>query len=388
MNSLRAAWLIARQDLRLLLRQKETLLWTFAMPFLFFWFIGTVTAGFGATAGEGDGRSLDPLGVAGFEPADPIAEALVERLRGESFELRFAGEEHPFHLQKRRLSLPSALGSGVLAGVEQTLDFETDSGPMGEASDRFRIQRAMIGLLADLVILRARKEPATPASLAEVAAEQPAVKLTSHPARRDTITRQPSGFDQAVPGTMVMFALIVVLTGGASTLLAERRAGVLRRLASAPIPPWSVVLGKWLGKFGLAGVQITFAMVIGRVAFGVSWGPHLPAVIGLLACYASLLASLALLLSNYAHSEAQAVGLAVLSGNLLAALGGCWWPIEVTPPFLQGLAMWLPTGWTMDGLHKLVSFGLGPSTVLFNAGALLSSALLIGAFVTRRFKFA
>lgn len=387
MNPLRAALDIAIQDLGLLLRQKETLLWTFAMPFLFFWFIGTVTAGFGST-GESDGRSLDPLGIAGFESSDPIAVALTERLAEESFDLRLAGDEHPFSIQKRRLKLPADLGAGVLAGQEQTLSFETDSGPMGEAADRFRVQRAMIGLLADLVILRARKEPVTPESLAAIATEESPVQMITRPARRDAIVRPPSGFDQAVPGTMVMFALIVVLTGGASTLLAERRAGVLRRLASAPIPRWSVVLGKWLGKLGLAGVQTGFAMLIGRFAFGVSWGPNLPAVIGLLACYAALLASLALALGNFARSESQAVGLAVLSGNLLAALGGCWWPIEVTPPFLQKLALWLPTGWAMDGLHKLVSFGLEPSSALPHAAALLVSAALIGALVVRKFRFA
>lgn len=33
--------------------------------------------------------------------------------------------------------------------------------------------------------------------------------------------------------------------------------------------------------------------------------------------------------------------------DLLAAWGGCWWPIEITPEWLQKFAMFLPTGWTM-----------------------------------------
>ena len=50
---LHSAWFIARRDLLLLLRQRETILWTFVMPFLFFYFIGTVTARFGVSGGAG-----------------------------------------------------------------------------------------------------------------------------------------------------------------------------------------------------------------------------------------------------------------------------------------------------------------------------------------------
>ena len=50
---LRSAWFVARWDLLFLLRQRETILWTFVMPFLFFYFIGTVTAGLGVSGGAG-----------------------------------------------------------------------------------------------------------------------------------------------------------------------------------------------------------------------------------------------------------------------------------------------------------------------------------------------
>ena len=42
----------------------------------------------------------------------------------------------------------------------------------------------------------------------------------------------PTGFEQAIPGTMVMFTLLVLLTSGTVGVVYERRTGVLRRLAS------------------------------------------------------------------------------------------------------------------------------------------------------------
>ena len=37
----------------------------------------------------------------------------------------------------------------------------------------------------------------------------------------------------------------------------------------------------------------------------------------------------------------------------MAALGGCWWPLEIGPDFMRTLAHCFPTGWAMDALHNL-----------------------------------
>ena len=65
--------------------------------------------------------------------------------------------------------------------------------------------------------------------------------VTSAGKRKDP----PIGFEQAVPGTLVMFTLLVMFTSGGVSLLVERRQGILRRLASSPMSRGAVVLGKW-----------------------------------------------------------------------------------------------------------------------------------------------
>ena len=67
----------------------------------------------------------------------------------------------------------------------------------------------------------------------------------------------------------------------------------------------------------------------------------------------------------------------MLTTMILAALGGCWWPIEITPPWMQSLALVLPTGWTMDALHKLVNFGYGAEAAAPHV-ALAASAMVCG----------
>ena len=58
MSSLRAALFIASRDLGFMLWSRETLLWTFVMPILFFYFTGTVTGGMGSPTGSEDRPDL------------------------------------------------------------------------------------------------------------------------------------------------------------------------------------------------------------------------------------------------------------------------------------------------------------------------------------------
>lgn len=186
---------------------------------------------------------------------------------------------------------------------------------------------------------------------------------------------------------MVMFTLIVLLTSGTVTLVVDRRLGVTRRLASTPIPLGAIVLGKWCGRLALGFVQIAFAMFAGTLLFGMKWGPALPMIVLVLVGWGGLCASLALLLGSIVHTEGQAVAIGVLASNVLAALGGCWWPIEITPGWMQALARFLPTGWAMDAMHKLVSFQSGAASALPHVAVLFAAAFAVGCLASRRFRF-
>jgi ABC-type multidrug transport system permease subunit len=186
---------------------------------------------------------------------------------------------------------------------------------------------------------------------------------------------------------MVMFTLLIMVTSGAVLLVIERKQGLLRRLASSPMSRTSVMLGKWGGRILLGGVQVGFAMLLGSLLFRMNWGPNVPMLLAVLLAYAGLVALIGIVLGNLARSEGQALAIGVIAANLLGALGGCWWPIEITPPWMQGLALALPTGWAMDAMHKLVSFGDPPAAVLPHIGVLLLASLAVGWLAVRTFRF-
>ena len=376
---LRDALFIARMDAGRLLRIRETLLWTFVMPVVFVYFIGTITSHL-----WGSPESQDDLAVLTAADGGFMAEQLAGRLQASGYHVIRTPDQVSFQSHGRRLAIPAGFTESILAGQPMKIVFTRTGADLSADYDRVRFTRAVSAVLGDLFV--AKQSGLTgPDAFAKQNAEPRALILDVKPAGR--ISQLPTGFDQSVPGTMVMFTLLVLCTVGGVSLMVERRRGMLRRLASAPISRGEIVLGKWGARMALGMIQIAFAMITGTLLFHVRWGPHPAMVCLVLFTYGALVVALGMLLGNFGRSEGQIVGLGVIVSNVLAGLGGCWWPVEITPLWAQKMALALPTGWAMDALHKLINFGASPTAVIPNVCALTAAAVIAGYTVARSFRF-
>ena len=394
MSALRSAVFIARRDLAVMLWSRETMLWTFVMPILFFYFIGTVTGGFGSPTGSED--RPDALATRAPDNAGFLIDELVARLEEQNFRVDRPATEEEWELYARRLTITPAPGAEetagdpslterAMAGNQVALRFENSLEGPNAAFDQIRIARAVYTVLADMVVISQENGTASAAAFAELAAMPRALSLDVRPAgRRED---PPTGYAQAIPGTMVMFTMLVLLTAGAVQLVIERNEGLLRRLASTPISRGSVVFGKLAARVALGMVQIGFAMLIGTVLFDMDWGPSLPMVVAVLFGWATFNAALAVVLGNMARTDGQMAGIGVMATMVLAALGGAWWPIEATPDWMQRLALFLPSGWAMDAMHKLVNFAYAPPVVVPHLAAMLGGALVLGWVGAKTFRY-
>jgi len=274
----------------------------------------------------------------------------------------------------------------VLNGPAAEIELAYPVGSRFIGYDIYRVTRAADELLADLTVLANQGRAPDQVQLAAFATEPRKLQLrveSAGPARKLIL-----GFQQTVPGFIVMFTLFVSLTSGSVLLIAERRKGVLRRLVSTPISRASLVAGKLGARLSLGLIQVAIAMLVGRFWLHMDWGgQNLWAVLVLLAAYTTFCAALGLALASIARDESQALAAGVIASCVLAAIGGCWWPVEVTPPWMQQAALLLPTGWTMNGLHKLISYGEGPASVAPHVVALMGAALLASYVAVKRFRF-
>jgi ABC-type Na+ efflux pump permease subunit len=370
---------IALADLRRHIKRRETIFWVFAMPLAFFYFFGTVAGG----SGSGERKQRIVLSV-GEEPGF-LLERLETRLRERDLEVVRAANAEEFAAAGLRLAVPANFTEDVLGGHAAKLTLGGQGEGLEGDSSSLQVKRAAYTVLADVIATSELDGKVTLEGLEALDRRPRSLQLELSMAgdRRDI----PRGFEQTIPGTMTMMTLLVMLTSGAIGLLIERREGMLRRLAFAPMTRGEIVLGKWLANLGLGIVQLSWSVLAGAVLFHVHWGSALPMISVVLLCWAALGASLGLLSGGLARTEGQAIGLGVLFSNLLAGLGGCWWPIEITPKPMQWIGACLPTGWTMDALHKLVSFGLPAWSVLPQIGLLLAATAVVSFLAVRIFRF-
>jgi len=266
----RDALYLARMDAAHLLRRRETLIWTFVMPIIFFYFLGTVV-------GNSSGPAKDNLAVSVPPDAGFLADRLLARLEQRGYHVIRAQEPKDFLSFRRRLFIPAGFTDSVLAGKPMKIRFERTGEDIGADYDRVRLYRAVYTTLADLIVVSGENAKASKDAFEELAAQPRMLTLNVQSAGKRLDA--PTGFEQSVPGTMVMFTLLVLFTTGGVSLTIERNQGILRRLASSPMSRGAVVLGKWGARMSLGVFQIAFAMVAGSVLFHVRWGPNLPVVV-------------------------------------------------------------------------------------------------------------
>lgn len=371
--------LIGHNDLRLFLRSRLSWVWLFAMPLAFIYFLGF--------ANRGPGDPANPRPAVRVENRDFgfLGRLFLEELGAQG--LRVVAPTSRADAP-RRLRIPADFTAQVLRHAPAKIEWSEPSGSAaGEAAlVELRVLRAVLALNTHLIeVVTSRGDDA----LGEEAAWQ-AVRQRENPVRLEArfAGRKPvpSGFNFSLPGNLVMYLMLNLTVFGGAALAAERRSGVLRRHAVHAVGRGALVLGKLYGLLLLGAVQIAFFLAVGRWGFGVPLGANLPAVTVTLLTFAWVAAAVGVLAGSAIRQEERVVGVCVLGSLVLAALGGCWWPLEVAPQWLQILAHLLPSGWALEALHQLISFGAGWEAAARPLGVLAAFGAAFTALAARAFR--
>jgi len=366
---------IGHVDVRMFLKSRSAYVWLFVVPFVFVYFMGM------ANRGANDPANRQPPLVIENQDTNFLGRVFLDELGAQGMRLLDPTNRDT---AARGIRIPAGLTSNALQRTQTRLEFfkRESSAESDAAIVEVRLVRALIAMNSHIVEAATRaggSNTITEAALREVMAAPNPVVLNARFAGRKPV---PSGFNFSLPGNLVMYLMMNLLIFGGASVAAERRNGTIKRLAVHPVARGEIVMGKIYGLMLLGGVQILFFLAVGRFALGVNLGANLPGVVLTLLVLAWVAGSLGVLVGSLVASEDRVSGLCVLAGLLMAAVGGCWWPLELAPPALKVLALCVPTGWAMRALHQLISFGSGlgavvlPLTVLigFGAGANLLAA--------------
>jgi len=183
-------------------------------------------------------------------------------------------------------------------------------------------------------------------------------------------------FDQNVPGFSITFLLLGVLLGVSLGFLDERDWGTIARLQTTPTPLAAVVLAKLAARFAIGLAQMLVLFAVGRAAFGVSLGRAPWAL--LLPTTGIVFAGTAfgLVVAGLTQSREAVLPLGSIVILTMAAMGGCWWPLDLEPRWMQRAALVFPTTWAMDAYNDLMIRRQPTPAVLAATGVLAGFGVL------------
>ncbi|MFX1269725.1 MAG: ABC transporter permease, partial [Promethearchaeota archaeon] len=78
-------------------------------------------------------------------------------------------------------------------------------------------------------------------------------------------------------------------------------------------------------------------------------------------------------------TQRSAGSIALITSLVLAPLGGCWWPLFITPRWMQFIAKITPHGWATTGFNKLLVFGADFNAVVSELLALLAFTVVFAS---------
>ncbi|MEU9448452.1 ABC transporter permease [Streptomyces sp. NPDC048277] len=162
--------------------------------------------------------------------------------------------------------------------------------------------------------------------------------------------------DFLTPGILALAVMSTAFTGQAIATGFERRYGVLKRLASSPLPRWGLMAAKTASVLVTEILQVILLTVI---AFALGWSPHGNplAVLLLLVLGTAAFSGLGLLMAGTLKAEAT-LAAANLVFLLLLVGGGVIVPLDKFGGAQDVLGL-LPISALSDGLRDVLQHGAG-----------------------------
>ncbi len=380
---------LIRSEFQLEFSTPGTWIFFLLLPLLFTFAVG---AGLSNLMGDSSApREVRPVVYVTGLPAGEIGVTLQQALRDANLDLQ------PVDALPRGafgLALPADFVAHLEAGetVTVTLYLDPQSSSVMAVEQATRAGLSRIGgavLVAHMGVAEAQRLGAaqTPAAQADFfhevleatlhAVQQPPVRLrVTYPQGADQAALSgPTSAQQASAGQLITWTHITLL-GAAEVFVSERLRGTWRRLRLMPTRTTTLLVGKLLGRLLMGLFQMTLLIIVGELFFHVGWGRAPLATLAVSLSFALAGVSLGMLLSTLLRTRGQAFSLVIGLSMAMAALGGAWFPLEITPPLFQRIAHLIPSTWAMQAYTDILTRGASLGGVAPHVGVLCAFAVL------------
>ena len=360
-TTLRQSLLIAGKDTKVFFKDRFAVGFSFLFPFLF-------VIGFSlALSGQGPTDSQLVITAASQEESGLSQEILNDLSQSDEGAVRVVEYSEALDELERGdiegfVAFPADFTQGLFSGQPVVLEVVVGSGSVETEAALTGFARSVAGNVS--VVGNAL------GAIQEIAAGNQAVIQN---ADMTALSRGPApviGFEVervgdirpfkasnfTLPGYLTMFVFFAAALS-AEAIARERQTHTLERLMSNGTRRESIILGKFIGSVYRGVMQLVVMWTVGIFAFRIDLGVSPSAVVLLSILMALAAAAFGVLLASFVRDVKTATTAGVLVSLTLAPLGGSWWPLFITPQWMQSLAKLTPHGWANGGFNKLMLFG-------------------------------
>lgn len=363
-------WHIAFIDIKRMVRDKTYFFWTLLFPLVFIFLFGSIY--------KDRGPTLAALTVLNRD-SGPWGAYFIEKIKSPGIDIQVVDKEPAEY--SRLLVIPGDFSKKITDKKAQQLVFKKNAGANVQAAAQVEIKiiQAIARTISELII-----HPDTTTFFTQPQPFKDIIQVkTGFP--ENTLKKTPSGFDHVIPGTIVQFIMMMVLIYGGSVVMEDRKQGILARILFSAASIKELWGGKFLGRLVMGLIQAFILVIAGKLIFALNLGNNLLSLLNVV-MFSITIASLSIFIGSVLNKEELIIGISILSANTFAALGGCWWPIEVVPQTFRTLGMISPAYWAMDSFHKIIFFNGSFGDIALNLFILLCFALVFTFLAVRFFR--
>jgi ABC-2 type transport system permease protein len=324
-------------NLRSFTRDRAALFWTFAFPVIFVVLFGTIFAG-----GSSD-YSLGWVDEDGTPPAAMLREAFVANAPVELTDGTL--EESRARMSTGDLDAILVIPQGLAAAIEAAQGGGGE-GPVAVTiitdPSRSGTSQAVLQIATGLVM----------AANLQLSGATPILTV-------DLETLQTSRLNSVsffVPSILAM-ALMQLGIFAAIPLVEQREKLILKRLNATPLPRWTLVGSNVIVRLLIAAAQTAIIVGIGVAALGVEIVGNWALIAGFVVLGALSFTAIGYVIASFARTEEAANGMTQIVQLPLMFLSGIFFPLEVMPEWLRGVATFLPLTYLGDALRQTMVGG-------------------------------
>lgn len=410
MKQLKNIWFLTVKDLKVFTADRGALFFSILFPFLFIVLFNFVMAGVGSE----DSRLQ--IRLVTREPAFGISNQIIAALETKDVSKLGPGEPEIIWLKDYTqaqkdvedkkitgfVAFPENFTEAVLMGYGANLEVVYNptntqaiaalDGMARSIASAVGTQQVVNNTVIGILVEQELYQPGTIGDLAQTirelltgqlgtAAGPPAITFNTEKVG-DVKAINPANF--VIPGYLVMFVFMTA-SFAAAQITKERQNHTLERLMSTSASRTAILGGIYSGTVFKGLIQIIIFWGIGILVFKMDLGIA-PAAVFVISILMMLMASaFGVMLSTLVKTERSASSIGVLASLIMAPLGGCWWPLFITPRWYQFVAKITPHAWATTAFNKLLVFGADFDAVVPEMLVLIAFGVVFGIIAVLKF---